>query len=369
MRNPHTNRAALVGMFARAAWTYWTSVYPYTRRELRRLRDRATEIPDHVLRRLALQAQIEKWGDLEGAAAFATFVPSSRRAVTVRALVAFQAAYDYLDTISEQPSPDPAADGHQLHTALLIALGPEIPHHDYYAHHPRRHDNGYLRDIVDTSRTAFSSLPAHAVVAPLAQRGAERIAAYQSINHAARPREALARWGRAQTPSGSDLRWWEACAASGSSLSALALIAAAADPALTTEHAEAIDHAYHPWIGALHTLLDSLIDYSNDTAAGQYNLIEPYGPPAAAADGIRRLSTQALRHARALPNSRQHLLLLAAMTNLYLSAHEATLPHAKPTTLRVLRTTGEATAPSMLVLKLRRVMLRAAENQPPRTTS
>ena len=56
-----------------------------------------------------------------------------------------------------------------------------------------------------------------------------------------------------------DLHWWETGAAIGSQLSVLALIAAAADPATCEGRVRAIERAYFPWIGALSTLLDSVV--------------------------------------------------------------------------------------------------------------
>jgi hypothetical protein len=83
----------------------------------------------------------------------------------------------------------------------------------------------------------------------LVRRAAERIAAYQGLNHTDNLRAGLARWGLAQTPPASSLAWWEICAAGASSLDALALISAAANPDLSSQDALAIDHAYFPWIG------------------------------------------------------------------------------------------------------------------------
>ncbi len=97
--------------FISAARRYWLSVFPAVRRELRHWQLRANEIPDPVLRRLALDAQHHKRGNIEGAAAFAAFVEPASRPLVVRALVAFQTAYDYADILSEQPSPTRAPTG------------------------------------------------------------------------------------------------------------------------------------------------------------------------------------------------------------------------------------------------------------------
>jgi hypothetical protein len=132
-----------------------------------------------------------KWGNVEGAAAFAALVPRPHRAAAVRAMASFQAAYNYLDMLGEQPSADPAANGGRLHSALLAALEPRTggarsahgrrtP--DYYEHNPQREDGGYLIGLIDACRGALAELPSYPVLAPAARRAAERIVAFQSCN-------------------------------------------------------------------------------------------------------------------------------------------------------------------------------------------
>ena len=112
---------AAAGTFARATHTYWTSVFPQVGRELERWNERAGEISDPALRAQALEA-LAKRGNMEGAAAFATFVPREHRAAVVRATVAFQTAYNHLDTISEQSASIGPGEARVLHEALLTAL-------------------------------------------------------------------------------------------------------------------------------------------------------------------------------------------------------------------------------------------------------
>src|ERR1700677_3231245 len=87
-------RLALAVSFVGAARRYWLGVFPGVCLERRRRRARASQIPDPMLRRTALDAQ-RKWGNVEGAAAFAAFVPSPHRAAAARAMTCFQAAYNY----------------------------------------------------------------------------------------------------------------------------------------------------------------------------------------------------------------------------------------------------------------------------------
>ncbi|HZL47762.1 MAG TPA: DUF2600 family protein [Solirubrobacteraceae bacterium] len=352
-------RTALAAAFIGAAGRYWLSVFPYVHREARHWRRRAAEIPDPTLRRLALETQQAERGNLDGAAAFAVLVPRAQRSCVVRALVAFQAIYDYVDTLAEQPNADPIANGHQLHRALLIALDVNSRHPAYYSLHRGCEDAGYLRDLVDACRTAFGALPSYASLVAPALRAAKRIVAYQSLNHdgSERPggsQHALARWGATQTPPEIDMRWWEAAGGGASSLAVFALISAAAQPAIPAGDAVAMEAAYFPWVGALHVLLDSLIDRPQDVQAGQRSLVDNYASPEEIASRLKEISIQAVRCTGALPNGTQHGIILAAMASFYLSHPHASLSHARLARAEILLTMGDLATPTMLVLGARR---------------
>jgi tetraprenyl-beta-curcumene synthase len=344
-------------VFIGAARRYWLSVFPAVHRELSHWLARASEIPDPVLRRLALEAQRHKRGNIEGAAAFAAFVHPASRPLVVRALVAFQTAYDYADTLSEQPSCDPSANGYRLHQALLVALDPGVPHIDYYKHNPRREDAGYFDELVDSCRFAVEALCSYAAVTEHALRAASRIVSYQrhNLSELLGGHEALARWAKAETPRGTDLRWWEIAASAGSSLAIFALIAAAAGPRVRPAEADAVGDAYFPWVGALHTLLDSLVDRREDAAAGQRSLLDYYSSPQEAAARLGLLAAESVSRIRRLPCGREHVLLLAGMTSHYLSTPEALRPDALLTARSVLGKIGGLAAPTMLVMSTRRV--------------
>ncbi|MGO9321653.1 MAG: DUF2600 family protein [Solirubrobacteraceae bacterium] len=341
--------------FARAAGRYWLTVFPHLQGELRRWQACAREIDDPVLRRLALDAQRVKQRSLEGAVAFAAFVPRSVQRPVITALTAYQVIFDYLDTLTEQPNADPISNGRQLNQALIEALEPRRAGTDYYAHRSVG-DNGYLDALVETCRTALTVLPSYAANLAPVHRAAERIVIYQSLNHgdANRSHDAFARWARKETKPSTGLRWWETGAAAGSSLAVLALISAAADPALTQQDADALEVAYYPWIGALHTLLDSLIDHQEDTAApGQRSLIDYYASPAETAARLEMIAVQAVRHASMLPHAHNHAMILAAMASFYLSDPQASTPDARLAKKQVLATMGKLAAPTMLVMRAR----------------
>jgi len=309
-----------------------------------------------VLRHLALDAMRTKRRSLEGAVAFAAFVPRPAQRPVITALAAFQVIFDYLDTVSEQPNADPIRNGRQLNHALLAALDPMERCCDYYAHHGRG-DGGYLDMLVETCRAALAELPSYAPIVANARRAAERIITYQSLNHgdSSQSHAAFARWASGETKPHTGLRWWETGAAAGSSLGVLALISATADPALTRRETDALDDAYYPWIGALHTLLDSLVDREEDTSSpGQRSLIDYYDTPAEAAARLEMIALQAVRRATLLPRACNHAMILAAMACFYLSEPRASAPDARLAKKRVLSSMGALAVPTMAVLQARR---------------
>ncbi len=345
----------LPAAFLAAAASYWLGVWPQARGELRRWRARARSTPDPTLRLHALETLEHKWSNVEGAAALAVLAPSRYRSTVIRALVSWQAIYDLADTLSENSS-DRAANSHQLHQALLIAVCQPAAHPDYYAQHPTSADNRYMRALVDAARIAFDSLPSHMLTAAAAQRAARRIATYQALHHAG-AHEALANWAKTHTPSGTDLRWWETSAASASSLAALAMITVSADRSLLQEDASAIENVYWPWAGALHTLLDSLTDLQEDTALGQRSLLD-YATSKEIRVRMHRLSIKTSQQTERLPRPRKHAILITGMTSLYLSAPEAHLPAARPIAESILAVAGSTVGPAITILRARRTAMR-----------
>ncbi len=325
---------------------------------MRHWRRRAAEISDPLLRGHALAAQQAERGNLEGAAAFAVLAPRLHRATVVRATVAFQVAYDYVDALAERPSDDPIANGYQLHLALLAALDPTREHLDYYRYTFASHDDGYLESLADACRDALLELPSYESVLDAAILAVERMIVYQSLNHGDHMRPAdtrmLASWAASVTPAHSDLRWWETAAGTASSLSVFSLFAAACRPSLHPGEMSAVEVAYFPWIGALHVLLDSLVDRAVDKQTGHHSLVEHYGSVEEAAARIGLIATRAMRATSTVPQASQHALILAAMASFYLSAPGARTSHASPVARRVLEAMGSLARPTMAVLRASR---------------
>jgi tetraprenyl-beta-curcumene synthase len=350
-----TRRVASAAALASAARSYWLDVFPVVRRELRRLRVEASRIPDPTLRRLALETQQAEWANLEGAAAFAAFVPPACRYAVARLLVGYQAAFDYADTLMEQPSDVPAVNARQLHAALVAILEPGRPQPNYYRHHVSDHDGGYLTRLVADCRAVVAELPAYPPVAATVIESAQRSIEYQchiSLSTEA-DHPALSRWATLATPHARRLRWWETWASCGSSLETLALLAAAADPTTNDSDAATIETLYWPWAGALHALLDALIDRADDAANSRPNLLDLYASPQEIAERMGFLAAESVRLASAA--GADHSLILAGMASLYVSDRQAWTPAARPATESILDALGELAMPTMLVLRGRRL--------------
>jgi tetraprenyl-beta-curcumene synthase len=358
--------------FLAAARAYWCSVFPRAHREIGHWRGRALTIADPALRQIALHALAER-SNMEGAAAFATFAPRRRRAPVVRAAVAFQSAYNYLDLLAEQPHARAVLNAATLHAALPAALRAEGEGaHGWYAHLPAGDDSGYLQAMVDACRQALARLPSHAAVAGMALAGAERVAAFQRFNCGERQGDpaALRSWALSNVQAGSGLSWWEVAASAGSSLGVYVALAEAARPQVQRDELAVLERLYFPWVGALHSLLDQLVDVQEDERTGQFNFTLCYDSPEHAARRVGLLADQAIARAAALRGRGEavrHRLILTAMATMYLSRPESGAAHARPAREAVLRRLGLTGRFSLAVFKLSERLRRrerfALENQ------
>jgi tetraprenyl-beta-curcumene synthase len=354
-------RLALAVVFVRAAASYWLVVFPRVCRELRRWRRRAALIPDPTLRRRAFEA-LEKRSNVEGAAAFAAPLCGWRRREPVRALVAFQLAYNYLDALAEQPSAHACLNARRLHEALFAAVGCDCARDDYYEFHAQSQDGGYLAALLDGCRAALAALPSYACAAESLRTCVARIVAFQSLSQAGR--RDLEHWTLEQPLEG-ELEWWEVAAGAGSSLGVHALIAAAGQT-LSADDVLALDAAYFPTIGALHSLLDSVVDTVEDAASAQLSLIGCYAGTSAAATRMGALAARSAERARALPAARAHTLLLVAMACSYLSSPSSLVPEASEISNAVREQLGPLAVPVLLVFRARASLGRLARSFPGR---
>lgn len=349
----------MIRLFATAAGRYWLGVFPAARSTQRRLLARAEAIPDPLLRADALAAHRDKGSNSEGLAALAVLAPARRRAEVARSLVAYQLMLDYLDGVSERLTDEPLANGIALHRAFEVALDPDAPHSDYYAHAPAREDGGYLRELIETCRAPLRGLPSYRAAREPLLRQARLCCESQALNHALRftPLDAeLDEWA-ARTISEAGLEpgfeWWELiAAAAASSLCVGALLALAATPAAEESDARRVEAAYFPWASGLNALLDSLVDLDEDPEDASH--LRRYESYQHAAERLAAIASGARSRVAELPDGRLHEAILAAMGALYLIHGEAWQSDRLPIALAVYAALGPLARPSLAVHLMRR---------------
>jgi tetraprenyl-beta-curcumene synthase len=335
---------------------YWLVAYPLLRAELCAWERRAAEIPDPQLRSDALLTLRRERLNAAGAALFAV-VSVDPDPQLVQLLVAFQLIWDYLDTLAERPAEDVLANAAQLHRALVDALLPAGAPADYYALHPARDDGGYLAALVAACRAGSSALPRFDRVRALAVQEAVRARAVQAVNHAPASERAPALRAWAQADGDADVSWFELAAAASSSLTIHALFAAAADAETTSATAERVRAAYLPWICALSTLLDSLVDEREDVVTGTMSFIGEYADRAQAVTRLQAIAARSLSGARSLPHGERHAVIVAGTVAMYLSNGSAWTAGARAATVGVLRASGALALPLLVLLRAWRMLL------------
>lgn len=306
-----------LGALVHANLRYWTTVAPLVRGELAHWQRCVEAVPDLRLRRLAERKLREERFNTEAAATFATLTPPPTRPAAVRAIVAVQVAYDYLDLLTEQPWLDPLSEGRAHHRTLTEAFGAPAEHN---AATGRTDANGYVEQLAHTARTAFAELPTNEAVREVARAAAARCAEAQLESHAAARNGmvALEAWA-VRRFAGADRPWPEQLAGSSASVLCLhALIAAAGDPRTTRAEAECLDELYFA-IGAL-TMLDSLGDRDEDLRSGESNYTGCFADGLQMAERLAALALEAIERTQGMRHRAHHVMTLAGVIAYYGSA-------------------------------------------------
>jgi len=271
----------------RALAAYLFTVLPAVRRELRRWEP----LPE------------EKAKNAEAVAVYAILAPRSHRSAVVRAIVALQVAIDYRDVAEETGAePDPAR----------------------------------LAELTEVWTREAATLPSYEAIAEQLSHAVERCEKAQRLTHnAARGHDEALRRLADDLSVGSDYRWWEIAAAASSSVSAHALVAAAANPSLLPEMATLIDAAYFPSIGALTVILDDLVDLEADRAAGEHSYLGYYDDADETAKRLAEIARRAETLVTPLPQAIRHRAILDGVLAFYLGA-PANSTEAEATRLRLM---------------------------------
>ncbi|MGH2903683.1 MAG: DUF2600 family protein [Solirubrobacteraceae bacterium] len=357
---------------------YWSTVAGTLRGELRRWERRAQAIEDPELRALALQKLHREGFHAEAAGMLATLAPRAHRRDAVRAIVALELLYDYLDGLTERPSEDPLRDGERLFDAYVKALSGGEPGSrlggdtrdggDARGDGRRRAvDGGYLDALSDAVNDALTRLPAAGAITGVARASAIRSAAAQTRMHAA-CRLGIAQveeWARGEVD-GTELPWQELLAGAASSVLAVhALIAAAADPATTHADAVEIERAYLCTCVLL-TLLDGLVDDREDRRSGHADLgyVSFFADRDELAQTLTAIARRASVQARALRNGPHHVMILVGVVAYYTSAPGAKSELARPVAERLQRELAPLIFPTLALMRGWRLAKRARTRRP-----
>jgi len=337
---------------------YWPTVAPETRRELARWAGPAQAIGDPALRELAVAKLRDESFNAEVATTLATLAPRGSRATAVRAIVALELLFDYLDGRTELPSDDALGESERLFAPFVGALAPREPADvvggSGGAAGPGdrvKPDGSYVRALADRTREQMLTLPSADAVLDVAHASLRRCAEAQTRIHAAASQGdlQLQEWA-SEHAAGSRLGWREYAAGGASSvLAAHALIAAAADPATTSADARRIDAAYLA-IGAVITILDSVVDQRADAARGESGFIRLFATSDELEAWLRSLIGEALARCRAAPHGEHHAMTLAGVAAYYTSHPGAGHAGARPVTAMVRRELSPGIWPTLAVM-------------------
>ncbi|HTR72660.1 MAG TPA: DUF2600 family protein [Solirubrobacteraceae bacterium] len=354
-------------------------------------RSHAAAIPDPELRAAALEALANKRGNIHGAALFWT-LPDRRSRDLLELLVAYEILADYLDCVHERGASLGPENGQQLHLALVEALDPDSLISDYYRFHSSRNDGGYARALVERCRSGCDLLPSYRRLRPHLLRAAG-LSEVLGLNHEPEPvrrdsalrewaaREWAAREGapeewpaleyptyttpfsepsararmRPRSLTSTEPTWFERTAGASAWLTALAMLALAAEPARAApgqDRTQRTYDAYLNWIAPAGAMLDSFSDYADDQASGDHSYIAHYPTLDVAVQRVCELVRRSRVEARALPGGRRHEVLVACMSAFYLSKDSVLAPEFREGAVELRRAGGPLVGLLLPVLRL-----------------
>jgi tetraprenyl-beta-curcumene synthase len=307
-------RALGAGTARELTWGLWG-----VRREVGRWHARALAIEDGAARRDALVAERAKRPLTNGAAFFGTLAPR-RDPGLLRLLVAFQTLANYLDVVSERDARERGARPAAWMALMSCAVDRERPWPPA-ARVPSPADHGFVDALVTTCRDGCARLPRYAEAREALARETRRSGALD-LEHEPEPgrrAELLRAFSRLEYGGRQELAWWELTAGASSLLTAIAVLALAADEATTTDDLRGAADAYR-WVATCSALLDNLVDGRDDVVNNTNNYLALYPSGAEAADRLAELIDRSFLEVSRLRGQDRHRLIVAMMTAMFLSS-------------------------------------------------
>jgi tetraprenyl-beta-curcumene synthase len=262
---------------------------------------------------------------------------------------------EFLDDLHEHTTCTDEANGRQLHLALSDAVTPNTSISNYYRYHPQKDDHGYLGALVGACRESCILLPRYLTVSELVVREAHR-AQVLALNHDPRRRDdKLRAWAEQEFPDWKHNSWFELSGAATASLTVHALLALAAESSCAASDIDHVQAAYFPWLSLATTMLDSYVDWPEDTAKGDHSYIDHYPNLDFALRRIDELIRRSTHEALAMRNGHRHAVIVACMIAMYMSRDSARTVERRTTTLRFVRAGGSLTRLLLPILRIWRI--------------
>jgi tetraprenyl-beta-curcumene synthase len=326
--------------------------------ELSQWRKRAHAIPDSSTRDHAIAAMDEGRVLVDGAALF-WILPPRRRRELLRLLVAFQTLLNFFDLALEREArgPDKRPGSWMWLAREALDLTRPPPVREIQAQ--LGDDGGYLSALVMACRGGCANLPNYQHAHGLLVREATRSRAFEIEHDRDAPRRSATMQAHvAQHFSEvTDIACWELVGGASALLTAMAVLALAADEATTPDDLLQAADAY-VWVASAAALLDSYVDRPADVCSGAHNWFDYYPTDAHATRRAAELLQGAVSRISALRNAERHVVIVGSMAALALSSDTARRTDLREITATMARSGGGMTRLLIPILRTWRMAYR-----------
>jgi tetraprenyl-beta-curcumene synthase len=314
-------------------------------------RTRADAIPDPRTRDHALAAMDEGRVLIDGAALF-WILPPRRRRDLLRLLVALQTLLNFLDLVLEREARGPARRPGSWMWLAREALDLTRPPPDREIKDRLGDDGGYLSALVMACRGGCATLPNYQHAHGLLVREATRSRAFEIEHDRDVPRRSATMQAHvAQHFRGvTGITWWELVGGASALLTAMVVLALAADEATTPDDLLQAADAY-VWVASASALLDSYVDRPDDVSSGAHNWFDYYPSDGHATQRAAELLQGAVSRIAALRNAERHVVIVASMAALWLSSDTARCTERRAATAAMARSGGGTTRMLIPILR------------------
>jgi tetraprenyl-beta-curcumene synthase len=314
-------------------------------------RARADTIPNPTTRDHALEAMDEGRVLIDGAALF-WILPPRRRLDLLRLLVALQTLLNFLDLVLEREARGADRRPGSWMWLAREALDLTRPPPDREIKARLGDDGGYLSALVMACRGGCATLPNYQHARELLVREATRSRAFEIEHDRDAPRRSATMQAHvAQHFRGvTGITWWELVGGASALLSAMVVLALAADETTTPDDLLQAADAY-VWVASAAALLDSYVDRPDDVSSGAHNWFDYYPSDGHATRRVAELLQGAVSRISALRNAERHVVIVASMAALWLSSDTARRIDLREVTAAMARSGGGTTRLLIPVLR------------------